>query len=86
MINVKEAVQAAVSFVEGLYGRRENIELTVEEVEVTEDDQYWLITLGFVQNANALLATTIGARRDYKLFKVNAVTGEVTSMKIRSIA
>lgn len=68
----------------------------VEETELSEDEKYWLITVGFnrqidprEQNLSPLtggILSTVGKpasmRRDYKIFKVDSSTGEVVSMKI----
>ena len=87
MIGVKDAVGAATRFAEELYGPREDLGLTLEEVELSSDDRHWLITLGLVDRANPFAALAGGlAQRDYKIFKVDAETGEVVSMKIRSVA
>lgn len=94
MIDVKEAVskatQAAMHFFEG----KELVELALEEVEMTDDRQYWLITLGFYAlnvNPPVGFAAMINAsmqqkyERKFKIFKIDATTGEVVSMKIREI-
>lgn len=89
MIEVKQAVAAAVENFKSLYP--EHSDLLLEEVDRSEDDKYWFITLGFApvqsaQAANALSqlgAALRSSRRVYKVFKVAADTGEVLSMKIR---
>ena len=83
MIDVKKAVTAALTYAQEL-GRPG---ATLEEVERTEDDRYWLVTLGFARHLNDL--SVLGGMRcdpDYKVFKVDAETGEVLSMKIRTAA
>ncbi|MCG9229894.1 hypothetical protein L3X65_11985 [Vibrio diabolicus] len=55
-------------------------EITVEEVE--KDETHWLITLGFAQRSYSLNSPR---DKDYKIFKVNNETGEIESMKIRTI-
>lgn len=87
-IDVRAAVFAAKNYLQSLQGLLEYQikDLRLEEVELSEDRKYWLITLGFI-------TTTVGAEesfflkkeRDYKVFKVNAETGEVESMKIREL-
>lgn len=68
----------------------------VEETELSDDEKYWLITIGFnrkidprEQNVSALMGGILNTgekpatmRRDYKIFKVDSSTGEVVSMKI----
>jgi hypothetical protein len=82
MIGVKEAVTAAIRFAADVYG--EGREPTLEEVEPSSDERYWLITLGFADNTNPF-AVIAGGRvnRKYKVFKVDAESGAVISMKIR---
>lgn len=58
--------------------------LRLEEVELSEDKQFWLITLGFdCINSNDPLQEVPQYDREYKIFKINAETGEVEFMKIR---
>jgi hypothetical protein len=87
MIDVRTAVQAAVRYARELYGESNDLTLMVEEVEPSADDRYWLITLSLPDRANpfAALARTASSRT-YKIFEVDAQTGEVRSMKIRSVA
>lgn len=93
MIDVKQAVKAAAQFAEDVLGP-ENVQgARLEEVETSEDGAHWLITLGFLRpdapesrrTAFEALAGIPG-KRDYKLFKVDMETGEVISMKIRSVS
>jgi hypothetical protein len=81
MIGVKEAVTAATRFAADVYG--EELGRTLEEVEPSSDERYWLITLGFVDKSNPFAAIAGRPGRIYKEFKVNAESGAVISMKIR---
>jgi hypothetical protein len=83
MIDVKKAVTAALTYAQEL-GRSG---ATLEEVDRSEDDRYWLVTLGFPRRLNdfAVLGG-VKYEPDYKVFKVDAETGEVLSMKIRAAA
>jgi hypothetical protein len=83
MIDVKKAVTAALTYAQEL-GRSG---ATLEEVERSSDDRYWLVTLGFARRLNDLsVLGGIKYEPDYKVFKVDAETGEVLSMKIRTAA
>jgi hypothetical protein len=97
MIDVKQAVQAAREFLVNLYHEAEIRDVLVEEVELSEDSRNWLITLGFSAPKPATVgdekqakrvAELIGPRyeRWYKLFTIDSETGEVKSMKIRTIS
>ena len=69
----------------GLFGYQIK-ELRLEEVELSEDRKYWLITLGFIANTTGEEESFFSKKeRDYKVFKVNAETGEVESIKIREL-
>ncbi len=56
---------------------RDAINITVEEVELGSDDAEWRITLSYQAGTLGMMG------RNYKLFRVNAQTGEVLSMRIR---
>jgi len=95
MIDVKAAVQAASRYfqsIQGLVGidnPPENLQL--EEVEISEDRNFWLITLGFERLVRGEKHPLVSVEpppkyeRAYKLFRVNAETGEVEAMKIREV-
>ena len=93
MLTVKEAVQAAQDWVRQLYADSALKHLRLEEVELSGDERYWHITLGWVEPAvreNAFAAAlTSDARvlpRVYKTLEVDAESGAVKSMKIREVA
>lgn len=92
MLDVKTAVGAAAKAAADFYDGKKITGLELEEVDRTEDDRYWLITLGFnlqsparANNLNTLLDPHGTRGRKYKIFKVNAEDGAVVSMKIREI-
>jgi len=92
-IDVKEAVRKCVAYFHKLYpnlGADANVML--EEVEQSEDGAYWLVTLGYdiqlrLSRVAGNLQGVFGPQvaRHYKVFKVNAETGRIVSMKIRSL-
>lgn len=101
MLDVKEAVRLANEHLINLFGQNIN-DVRLEEVETVKEEvwidpsvrdmvnletknAYWLITLSYVpHNPKSLLLST--ERRQYKLFKIDAETGELMSMKIREVA
>ena len=92
-IDVRAAVHAAQIYFQSLQDLmgNETTNLRLEEVELSEDKKFWLITLGYdlsnsVKN-NPLETIGIGIveNREYKIFKVDSETGEVESMKIREL-
>lgn len=88
MIDVKEATQIALSYFEELYGEDAFSNVRLEEVERDEEGgtSYWFITIGFTERKKDPFGGKLpmSARR-YKRFKLDAETGEVVSMKIRSV-
>ena len=99
MIDVATAVRNASEYFkeieESLNGSPpENLRL--EEVEKSEDESYWLITLGHdvrsaVQPTPSVLRSAFTPDekwqylRQYKLFRINVIAGEIDSMKIRKV-
>ena len=82
-IPAKDAVTAAAAYFTEVTGYTSGV--TVEEIELTEDGKTWLVTLGFVAREERTPVVWLRADKAYKVFSVNAVTGEVTSMKIREV-
>ncbi|GIW25354.1 hypothetical protein [Meiothermus sp.] len=87
MLEVKEAVRIATEYIQTLFSERQIPELRLEEVELTPDNQFWEVTLSFVvREPTAYLSLGDAARtREYKIFRINAETGQVQSMKIRKV-
>lgn len=84
---VKQVVIAAHSCFQSLQeilnNKVENI--TLEEVERSEDNNFWLITLGFErpQKSDLRIPGIVSYEREYKVFKVNVRNKEVESIKVR---
>lgn len=93
MLTVKEAVQAAETWVRDLYPKKDLQHLRLEEVELSDDDRFWYITLGWAEPAVKESPLAAAFRNEmhvlprvYKKLEVNAETGAVKSMKIRKVA
>jgi hypothetical protein len=93
-IDVKEAVRKCVAYFYKLFPNLgTDARLMLEEVEESEDGSYWLVTLGY--DIPRRLSPLAGNLRDifahpqfdrhYKVFNVDAKTGRIVSMKIRSL-
>lgn len=84
MINVKEASNKAKEYLVSFFPDAEQVQL--EEVELSGDKTHWLITLSY-EGVSASVASSmlVGKSVLYKIFKLDAETGEVLSMKIRDI-
>jgi hypothetical protein len=79
LLNAKQAAQQAVEYLNELIPCRGQ---RLEEVELDDDDRHWLITLSFFPYEDG--GTGFGMR-EYRTFKVDGATGQVRSMKIRTL-
>ncbi|MEM9816601.1 MAG: hypothetical protein AAF827_09415 [Cyanobacteria bacterium P01_D01_bin.6] len=88
-INVQLAAQKAVNYLQRLAPQMgDQITNTrLEEIELSEDESFWFITLGFDRliNDQFLVQLQPKVERDYRQFKIDAATGEVKAMKIRTV-
>lgn len=86
MIDVKQAVRVAAEYFTDLIPTKAE-GLLLEEVELVERDgrECWSITFSTPLPAVGIANLMAGARKDYKVFTVDAETGQVKSMKIRQI-
>ena len=92
MIGAHQAAQAAVQFCNGLFGNTAN-HLLLEEVELSEDEKHWFITVGFDGPASPQTRDPITEplhsfmpqllERKYKVVDVDAQTGIVRAVKMR---
>jgi len=94
MIPVQAAVGKALAFYESLPSKGKPSEILVEEVEYSEKEDCYFVTLGYnvldtapagKNPLSSILSGTAQYRREYKIFKVNAGNGAVVYMKIRKI-
>ena len=46
MVEAKDAVKTALAFVDDLYGKDKLEGLLLEEVELSGDESYWIVTIG----------------------------------------
>ena len=84
MIDVTEATNKAREYLMSFFPEAEQVQL--EEVELTDDKVHWFITLSYEGVTNSVASSLlVGKSVRYKLFKLEAKTGEVISMKIRDI-
>ncbi|MCF6158665.1 MAG: hypothetical protein E3K32_08865 [wastewater metagenome] len=86
MVDVKDATEVATKYFINLFGDKYS-DLALEEVEISEDEKYWYITIGYNVDkpafSHSLPFTRTG--REYKCFKIERKTGKVLSMKIRKV-
>lgn len=82
-ISAQEAAQAAAKYYVEVSGDTSSM-LKVSETDLSEGGHYWLITLSIINPSNPLAVYGYGVgRSEYKIFKVDAKTSEVVSMKLR---
>lgn len=94
MLTFQDAVKQAMEFYNSLPLAKKPTELLVEELTYSKEEQYYLVTLGYtvavtMSGINPLSAAMGVAnteyKREYKVFKVDAQTGEVLFMKIKKL-
>jgi len=86
-IDVKEAVRRAVGEIKSLYPESDLTRVMLEEVELSHDEMYWIVTIGFdrpkpSETVFGMLGQT-PTERVYKVVKLSTSTGEMVSMKMR---
>ena len=94
MIEVKQAAAQASNYMRDIMNATD---LTLEEVELSEDDRFWDITLsglvparqqpssGLMRSPELSAFLANNNRRVYKIIRIDAQDGIVRSMKIRNI-
>jgi hypothetical protein len=92
MINVKEAVAKAVQYVLDIFACDTISDIRLEEVEFSDFERLWLITLSLVRKpkdtglVSENLLNLQPSERVYKILAIDANNGEIKSMKIRQLA
>jgi hypothetical protein len=87
-LSVKDAAKIAAAFIRDLLGG-DLVSLRLEEVDTTEDEHGWLITLSFIRGLGEGSGDPfVGGPfqdREYKQVEVSKETGAVRAMRIRAI-
>ncbi len=90
-LNASEAASSAAQYLEAMMPQAESILLEEVEQLAEKSKTFWLITLSFQLNMSGLPGGLrlgyqhLGAKRDYKTFKIDAASGEVIAMKIKAV-
>ena len=80
MIDVKQATQKAEKYLTTLVP--DVTDIMLEEVELTDDEKFWFITLSYKDPlAGRSISNIFG--KTLKVFKIRTDNGEVMAMKIR---
>lgn len=83
-VELKDAVQIALQQFTTILPHLAN-NLSLEEIETSEDGRHWLVTLGYDDQSKLLRAIALEPPRGYKIFKIEKTSGKFVSMKIRSL-
>jgi len=90
-MDVKAAVKLAKEHVLDLFADENITNLGLEEVELTQDEQEWVVTLGFSRpwdeprNTLASLAESNIPRRSYKTVRIDDKAEQVKGVKHREV-
>lgn len=88
MIDVKSAVRAAMKYLQEIQEFVPAIGMRLEETE-HDDSGDWLITLSTVEDSGIRVESPFPVfptgKRIYKVFRIDANTGDVKSMKVRTL-
>jgi hypothetical protein len=78
MLNVKEAVRKAQTYLPEVFESAAGASLQLEGVELSEDSKFWLITFSYYPK-DALVDSegTLLSSRQYKTIKLDAMKGEL---------
>lgn len=84
-MKIQELADTAATYLKGFFPDADKIQL--EEIEVTDDNKYWNITLSYESSDIPETHTgwLISKSRKFKIFKIDAKSGDVRSMKIRDM-
>ena len=84
-IEVKKAVEAAKGFLSAIMGVPPS-QLLLEEIELSDDNEFWMVTFSYPAPENSSLQSMLGGGRNYKVVKLHSDTGEFVSVKIRTLS
>jgi hypothetical protein len=79
MIDAQTAAKKALEYFTGWYPGAAGGPTLLEEVELTDDRKFWLITLSYTPPPENPLLPFIPSGREFKTFRVSVETGEVVS-------
>jgi hypothetical protein len=91
MVDVKQAVAKAMDYLKDMYQIDQFKDVMLEEVDLSEDNKYWNVTIGFTRRQESTsggpMATLIGQstefKREYRVFQIDAESGDLRSMRSR---
>lgn len=77
MIDAQRAIKSVVDYVGNFPNLLSTSDMRLEEIETDEAQGEWIITLSFLDNV-------LTGNRSYKVFRLDAMSGTVKSMRIRN--
>jgi hypothetical protein len=77
LVGANQAIKAVVDYVNDFPNLIPTGDMRLEEIEVDEKQDEWVVTMSFVDNF-------ITGSRSYKTFRVGGIAGDVKSMRIRN--
>ena len=91
MVDVKAAVAKAMDYLKDMYQIEHFRDVLLEDVDISEDNRYWNVTIGFTRHQESTsggpMATLIGQstefKREFKVFQIDAESGDLRSMRSR---
>jgi len=86
-VTAKQAAQAAVKYLNDVCTPPAIENVLLEEIELSDDARFWQVTLSFKQypSTSAMSEIWDTAEKKLRVFKVDARSGKVVSMKIRPV-
>ncbi|HZT60838.1 MAG TPA: hypothetical protein VFA21_19700 [Pyrinomonadaceae bacterium] len=84
MLDVKQATQSATDQLVDLYPQMARDGIQLEEVELSDDEKYWFITLSYPLPGQ-IPVLNLPPKKEYKVFKIDSQTGKARSMRIRKL-
>lgn len=86
MIDVKQAVDIAFNNFRDFYSDDNLSQVLLEEVNLNDDRDLWLVTIGFERPQTGFGAIAQATQtRAYKTFKINAETGGFQGLSMRKV-
>lgn len=87
MIDIKLASEKALEHFASLFPQIDEKDVMLEEAELSKDEQFWEITVSYkIPKGEKIGETFFGETRSFKTFRLEAETGEVKSMKVRTMS
>lgn len=87
-VDIKTAVRTALEFIREMYEGDDDLKtLALEEVELADDAERWLVTVGLGGEARASTYSVVagaGTPRQFKCLEIDVASGSVVSMKART--